>query len=61
MYVFAGFTTETSMPSWAKKFENQNVDAMATLFRMMPGIPDDLITVWDGLERKYEETRKMTA
>ena len=54
---FAGFTTSTSMPSWREKCENPNVDAMATLFRTMPGIPDDLITVWDGLERKYEETR----
>ena len=31
---------------------------MVTLFRTMPGIPGDLITIWDGLERKYEEKRR---
>ena len=56
---FAGFTTKTSMPSWRAKCENQNVDAMASLFRTMPGIPGDLISVWDGLERRYEETIPM--
>ena len=53
---FAGFTTKTSMPSWRAKCENPNVDAMATLFRTMPGIPHIIIGVWDGLERRrYEE------
>ena len=55
---FAGFTTSTSMPSWGAKC--QNVDAMATLFRTMPGLPTDLVGVWDGLERRYEETIPMT-
>jgi hypothetical protein len=54
---FEGFTTSTSMPSWATKCKNPNVDAMVTLFRTMPGIPDNLITVWDGLDRKYEDNR----
>jgi hypothetical protein len=54
---FAGFTTRTSMSSWVAKCENQNVDAMVKLFRKMPGIPKEIITVWDGLERKYEEVR----
>jgi hypothetical protein len=55
---FAGFKTSTSMPSWVRKCENPNVDEMVTLFRTMPGIPNDLITVWDGLDRKYEEIRR---
>jgi len=56
---FAGFTTRTSMPSWVTKCENSNVDAMATLFRFMPGIPDDITKVWDGLERRAEEKRRL--
>ena len=56
---FAGFTTSTSMHSWGAKCKNPNVDAMAALFRTMPGIPNDLISVWDGLQRRYKERKKM--
>jgi len=52
---FAGFTTKTSMSSWFRKCQNRNVDPMVNLFRTMPGIPGELITIWDGLERKYEQ------
>jgi len=57
---FAGFTTKTSMPSWRARCEDRNVDAMATRFRTMPGLPSTLISIWDGLERRYKERIPMT-
>jgi len=54
---FAGFEATTTMSSWREKCKD--VDAMADLFRRMPGIPETIKTVWQGLDRTAEETRTM--
>jgi hypothetical protein len=54
---FAGFTATTTMSSWFVKCNN--VDEMANEFRWMPALPQEEKTIWQGLDRRYEQTIKM--
>ena len=47
------------MRSWRARCEDPIVNAMAIPFEPC-GIPDDLISVWDGLQRRYEQIIPMT-
>jgi hypothetical protein len=48
-----GFSAETLMFSWHSRCEN--VDQMADTFRAMPGLSEDLKSIWKGLQLGFRQ------